>query len=195
MFTEIVLASTNQGKLRELEEFLRDLEVKFLSLSDFPEIPKVVENGKTFEENALKKAMHLAKHISKLAIADDSGLEVNALGGVPGVNSSRFAEDDEKRIGKLLKMMKGKKDRRAKFVCAIAIVKSEGEAKVVKGEVEGIITEIPKGDHGFGYDPLFMANNYTKTFAEMSIEEKNKVSHRAKALTKAKKVLKEMLGK
>lgn len=189
-----MLASTNQGKLKEVKKLLSDIEIEVLSLSDFPEAPEVIEEGKTFEENALKKARQIAEYTKKLTIADDSGLEVLALGGAPGIKSSRFAEDDKERVDKLLKMMEGKKDRKAKFTCVIAIVKPGSEVTIARGEVEGVITEAPKGSYGFGYDPVFVPRGYTKTFAEMSIEKKNKVSHRAKALTKAKMVLQEMLG-
>ncbi|MDI6785413.1 MAG: XTP/dITP diphosphatase [bacterium] len=190
---EIVLASTNQGKLKELRKLLSDIEIKVLSLNDFPEAPEVIEDGITFEENALKKAMQIAKYTKKLAIADDSGLEVLALGGAPGVESSRFAKNDKERVDKLLKVMENKRNREAKFICAIAIANPGNEVKVVRGEVEGVITEAPKGNCGFGYDPVFVAEGYTKTFAEISMEEKNKISHRAKALIKAKKVLEEKL--
>lgn len=188
-----MLASANQGKLKELKKLLSDIEIEVLSLSDFPEAPEVIENGETFEENALKKATQIAEYTKKLTLADDSGLEVLALGGAPGIKSSRFAENDKERVNKLLKMMEGKKDREAKFTCAIAIAKPGSEVKVVRGEVEGVITEAPKGSHGFGYDPVFVAEGYSKTFAEMPLKEKNKISHRAKALTKAKIVLQEIL--
>ncbi|MFH1449010.1 MAG: XTP/dITP diphosphatase [bacterium] len=192
MIKEIVLASKNQGKLKELREMVSDSKIKILSLDDFPEIPEIIEDGKTFKENAFKKASQVANYTDKIALSDDSGLEVFALGGSPGVESARFAKNDQERIEKLLKIMEGEKDRRAKFCCVIAVAKPKGEVKAVEGEIKGFISERPQGFYGFGYDPIFIPDGYYQTFAEMTAKEKNKISHRAKALAKAKEVLREM---
>ena len=205
---EIVLATRSKDKIREIKAILKDLNLKILSLSDFPSIPEILEEGKTFEENAIKKARISADLTHKLSLADDSGLEVDALGGKPGVYSSRFAgekADDLKRNKKLLKLMEGvSPDKRtARYQCVIVIAKPQGVSnksltngikapkgvKIFKGSCEGLIGNELRGSYGFGYDPLFIVPEYNCTMAELKPEIKNKISHRAKALEKAKEFL------
>jgi len=191
---ELIIATTNQGKLKEIREILKGLGIKVKSLADFPGCPDVIEDGETFRENALKKAREVAAHTGRLTLADDSGLMVDALDGAPGVYSARFAgknADDIKNNKKLLKMLKDTpdKERGAKFVCVLALVSPDGVEKVLKGVVKGRIAHGMRGARGFGYDPLFYYAPVRMTFAEMGPEEKNKVSHRARALAKLKEYL------
>ena len=191
---ELVIATTNKGKLREIQELLKDLDVCVMSLADFHGYPDVIEDGKTFRDNALKKARDIAAFTGKPTLADDSGLMVDALGGGPGVYSARYSgkdADDLKNNKKLLRKMKDVPDaeRGAQFVCVMALVFPDGEEKVVSGLVRGRITREPRGPRGFGYDPLFYYSRARMTFAEMGPEEKNKVSHRARALKKIKEAL------
>jgi XTP/dITP diphosphohydrolase len=181
----IVLATRNKGKVREFRELLKDFPVEIKSLSDFGPIPEVEEDGKTFDDNAYKKALFTAKVLGLPAIADDSGLVVEALGGAPGVISARYAGEnatDRDNIDKLLSEMDGKENRRAAFECVISIAVPSGPALTYEGRCEGEITREPRGISGFGYDPVFFYPEYNKTFAEISSEEKNSVSHRGKAL-------------
>jgi XTP/dITP diphosphohydrolase len=191
---DIIIATSNQNKLKEFKALLKDHKVRILSLKDFPQIPAVVEDGKNFYENALKKATTVARLTGKLTIADDSGIEVEALGGKPGVYSSRFAGEDasdEENNARLLKELQGiPPDKRGScFKCVLVIAKPEGETAFVEGECRGIIIEELRGHYGFGYDPLFLVPEYNKTFSEITPEEKNKISHRAKALKKLLKLL------
>ena len=191
---DIIIATSNQNKLKEFKALLKDYKVSLLSLKDFPQIPAVVEDGKSFYENALKKATTVARCTGKLTIADDSGIEVEALGGKPGVYSSRFAGEDasdEENNARLLKELQGiPPDKRgACFKCVLVIAKPEGETAFVEGECRGTIIEELRGHYGFGYDPLFLVPEYNKTFSEITPEEKNKISHRAKALQKLLKLL------
>ena len=183
----IVLATSNRGKISEIKELLNGFDIRVKSLLDFDPIPPVVEDGETFEENAYKKASFTAKALGLPSLADDSGLAVEALGGAPGVYSSRYAGDnasDQDRITKLLIEMRGKADRRAYFESVIIIAVPLGSSLIYKGRCEGLITDEPKGNYGFGYDPVFYYRPLDKTFAQMSSEEKNRVSHRGKAMTK-----------
>lgn len=191
-----MLATKNKGKVKELKEFLGNLDV--LSLEAFPEMSEVEEDGKTFEENAIKKAREVAQFTQCIALADDSGLEVDFIHGQPGIYSARFAgeeKDDDKNNRKLLEMLKGvpENQRSARFRCVIAIVTPLGETYTAEGVCEGRIGSDAVGDDGFGYDPLFYLPEYNKTFAQLSIEEKNKISHRGKALVKANMILKEIM--
>jgi len=191
---EVVIATRNAGKLREIQEILAPLGLKVLSLSDFPEIPEILEDGQTFEENAVKKAAAVASQTRRVAIADDSGLAVDALQGRPGVFSSRYAGEnatDADRYRKLLKEMAGVPEgqRGAAFICAVAIASPSGKVEVVKGERRGEIALAPKGSHGFGYDPVFYFPEAGKTMAELEPEAKNRISHRAQALEKLNQVL------
>ena len=191
---DLVIATSNQHKLREFRELLRELPLTILSLADFPRIPPIVEDGKTFYENALKKATTVAQHTGKLTVADDSGIEVAVLGGKPGVLSARFAGEgasDEDNNAKLLEELDGvpPEKREACFKCVLVIATTGGETAFVEGECKGTIIYEPRGKHGFGYDPLFLVPEYNKTFSEISPEEKNKISHRARALRKLLQVL------
>ena len=181
----IVLATRNEGKVREFQELLKDFPVEIRCLKDFGPLPEVVEDGDTFDDNAYKKAHFTAKALGLPVIADDSGLVVEALGGAPGVKSARYAGEkasDAENIAKLLKEMAGKTNRKAAFDCVISIAVPSGPALTYEGRCEGEITTEPRGEQGFGYDPVFFYPSYGKTFAEISMAEKNKVSHRGKAL-------------
>jgi len=185
MVNIIVLATRNSGKIREFQQLLKNFPVEIKGLSDFGPIPEVIEDGETFDDNAYKKALFTAKALGLPAIADDSGLVVGALGGAPGVKSARYAgknSTDKENIDKLLLEMKDMDDRRAAFECVISIAVPSGPALTYEGRCEGEITHEPRGESGFGYDPVFFFPPYGKTFAELSGEEKNKVSHRGKAL-------------
>jgi len=181
----LALASNNPGKLRELRQLLREFPVDIKSLAEFPSLPLVDEDGDTFEDNAVKKARFYARLLGIPALADDSGLEVYALGGAPGVRSARYAgdaADDDDNNRKLLSELHGVDDRRAAFVCVLAIAVPWGPALVFQGRCEGTITTEPRGRGGFGYDPVFYFPPLGKTFAELTPAEKNRVSHRGKAL-------------
>ena len=183
----MVLATGNKGKVSEIKELFKGFNIEIKSLLDFDPIPSVIEDGKTFEENAYKKASFSAKVLGLPALADDSGLVVEALGGAPGVYSSRYAGNDATdpdRIIKLLMDMRGKTNRRAYFESVIIIAVPLGPALTFKGRCDGVITHEPRGENGFGYDPVFYYPPLDKTFAQMSREEKNGVSHRGKAMMK-----------
>jgi len=188
----LVLATTNQGKTRELQNILKDHPIEIKNLSDFGPIPDVVEDGKTFDDNAYKKAAFTARVLGYPALADDSGLCVDALDGAPGVYSARYAGEnatDADNVAKLLQEMKDKKNRKASFQCVISIAVPTGAALTYEGRCDGILTREPAGNNGFGYDPLFFFPELNKTFAQLSMEEKAQVSHRGKAL---KEVTQEM---
>ncbi len=194
----IVLATRNRYKIKEIKKILGDLIVEISSALDFPGLEEVEEDGATLEENAAKKALVVSKFTQQLAIADDSGLEVDALEGRPGVYSSRFAgkdatyDDNNKKLLELMEYVHPK-HRTARFVCIVAIADKGKVKKIIKGTCEGIIAFEPKGKTGFGYDPLFIIPEYNKTFAELGSEIKNKISHRAKAFLETKKFLEEKL--
>ncbi len=182
----LVLATLNQGKVSEFKELLSDFDVEIKGLQDFGPLSPVIEDGETFEENAYKKAHFTAKMLGFPVLADDSGLMVEALGGSPGVHSARYAGEgasDEENNLKLLEAMKGVENRKAAFKCVIMIAVPSGPALSYDGICEGEITHEMKGDHGFGYDPVFYYPPLKKTFAQMSIEEKNRVSHRGRAMS------------
>ena len=186
----LVLATRNEGKIAEFEAILEDFSIEINSLDDFGPIPPVEEDGLTFEENAVKKARFTARVLGFPALADDSGLVVKALDGVPGVHSARYAGEDatdEENNLKLLKALEGENDRTAAFMCVIAIAVPTGPTLIYEAMCDGIISENLKGDQGFGYDPLFYYQPLKKTFAEMSIEEKNLVSHRGKAMAELRR--------
>lgn len=183
----LVLATRNKGKIAEFKTLFSGFPIEMKSLNDFGPIPEVVEDGKTFEDNAYKKAHFTAKVLGFPALADDSGLVVEALGGQPGVFSARYAGEgagDEANILKVLKAMAGVSDRKAAFECVIAIAVPRGPALIYGGRCEGEIAGDRTGKNGFGYDPVFFYQPLGKTFAEMSQEEKNRVSHRGKAMAK-----------
>ncbi|MCX5885136.1 MAG: XTP/dITP diphosphatase [Proteobacteria bacterium] len=186
---EVVLATRNEGKLREFKRILESFNIDLLSLKAFPDIPEIVEDGSTFEENALKKALTVASSTKRIAIADDSGLMVDYLEGKPGVMSARYAGEnagDKDNYIKLLKILRGVPDhlRTASFKCALAVATPEEKHDVVTGECSGIITHEPRGNAGFGYDPVFYYPEYGKTFAELEPEMKDSVSHRRRAIEK-----------
>lgn len=197
---EIVIATRNKDKRKELEELLKGLDIKVLTLDSFPKAPEVEEDDATFEENAAKKAVAISRYTKGLAIADDSGLEVEALGGAPGVYSARFAGSACKTSGgctyadnnrKLLRLLNGtpKAGRKAQFVCAASVAYKGRIVGTVRGVIKGYISDRPKGNYGFGYDPVFIVPKYKKTFAELGKVVKNKISHRSIALRKAKGII------
>jgi len=190
----LVVATKNPGKIREIRALLEGLGYRILSLEDFPQFPPVEERGETFLENALEKARAAARYTGEMALADDSGLEVEALGGAPGVRSARFGGQgltDADRNRLLLEKLRGvpMEERKARFRCVMALVTPGGEEYVVEGTCEGYIAMEPLGDHGFGYDPVFYLPRYGKTMAQLPPEEKNRISHRAKALAGIREVL------
>ncbi|HBG78169.1 MAG TPA: non-canonical purine NTP pyrophosphatase [Phycisphaerales bacterium] len=188
---KILIATTNPGKMKELSAML-DADVEWLSLADFPNINEVEEDGKTFAENARKKALGYAKQTGLWTIADDSGLMVDALDGAPGVNSARFSGAkeknremlDHKNMAKLLDLLKDVPDKKrtARFVCSICLATPEKVLIETQGLLEGVIGRVQKGSNGFGYDPLFVVPASSKTVAQLSNEEKNQISHRANAI-------------
>ena len=185
----LVVATHNRGKSREILEFLAGFPVEIRDLNDFGPIPEPVEDGKTFEENAYKKASFTAKILGLPALADDSGLEVEVLGGEPGVYSARYAgpkATDAENNAKLLQRLAGIGERRARFRCALSLAVASGPALTYEASCDGVILETPRGANGFGYDPLFLYPPEEKTFAEMTLEEKSRVSHRGKALAELK---------
>lgn len=183
--TPVVLATKNSGKISEFEALFSGAGIQVRSLRDFGPIPVVEENGETFEANAYEKASFTARVLGIPAIADDSGLSVKCLGGMPGVRSARYAGEnatDEANNLALLKAMENAENREATFVCVIAVAVPGGAALIYEGNCDGVIAREPKGAGGFGYDPLFYYPPLDKTFAEMTREEKNRVSHRGKAM-------------
>ena len=193
---KIVLATTNRGKLRELRELLAGEPVDIISIADATSEPfDVVEDGDTFADNAIKKARAASVITGLVALADDSGLEVDALGGAPGVRSARFASEhasDEENIAALFAAMRAKNVTAspARFRCAIALVDpNETEPVVVEGTCDGSVMLTPRGKNGFGYDPLFVVAGTDRTMAELGSAEKNSISHRARALAKMRDVL------
>ncbi len=188
MLLKLVLASTNKGKIAEFRELLADLPFELASLADYQEIPKVVEDGSTFAENAFIKASAIAKYTGELTLADDSGLEVDALNGEPGIYSARYGQpgwNDRERYQYLLNKLQGVpfEKRTARFRCAVALYNPRtGRIDQSDGTVEGIIIDETRGDNGFGYDPVFFIPELGKTMAELSEEEKNSFSHRGRAV-------------
>ena len=181
----LVLATSNLGKTAEIRDMLADFPVNIKNLADFGPIPAVVEDGETFDDNAYKKASFVSKVLGLPALADDSGLVVDALGGAPGVYSARYAGEnatDEQRYSKLLEAMKGQTNRKAAFECVISIAVPPGPALTYEARCEGLIAEEPAGTGGFGYDPIFYYPPLRKTFGQLTREEKSRVSHRGKAL-------------
>ena len=192
---KIFLATGNKHKIEEISDIFSDIEnVEILSIKDGVEIPEVIEDGTTFEENSKKKAVEIAKFLNMITIADDSGLCVDALNGEPGVYSARYSGtgDDLKNNEKLIENLKGVENRKAKVVSVITLAKPNGETFSFEGEILGEIIDNPRGNTGFGYDPHFYVEEYQKTLAQLP-ELKNKISHRAKALEKLKKKLKNIL--
>ncbi len=195
---DIIVATRNEGKLREIRKGLKGLRIRLKGLNHFHNIPEIEEDGTSFLENALKKARFYSKYLSQPVLADDSGLEVDALKGAPGIFSARYGgagTSDKKNIEKLLKVMEGVPTPRrgASFKCVLAMVFPDGREIVVEGSCRGRIGFREVGRGGFGYDPIFFLPRYGKTMAELSLQEKNRVSHRGKALRKLKKSLERFL--
>ncbi|MCM3619358.1 XTP/dITP diphosphatase [Sutcliffiella horikoshii] len=186
--TEIIIATNNPGKVKDFKVILEPRGFTVKSLADFPHIPDVEETGTTFEENALLKAEAVSAHLGKIVLADDSGLEVDALNGEPGVYSARYAgmdKDDKKNILKVLDRLEGvpEKMRTARFICVLAVVEPGGNRLTVRGTCEGIISIEPIGENGFGYDPIFYVEEKQRTMAQLSKEEKSEISHRGNAIS------------
>ena len=185
----LVIATRNKGKTLEIKELLKGFPVEIKNLGDFGPIPHLEEDGDTFDENAYKKAIFAARILGLPALADDSGLIVEALDGVPGIHSARYAGEnatDEQRYLKLLDEMEGKSNRKAAFECVISIAVPTGPALTYEARCEGLIATEPAGSNGFGYDPVFFYTPLNKTFAQITREEKNRISHRGKALAELK---------
>ena len=194
---KLLLATNNRGKAREYKSLLQGIPFELVTPAELGISTEVAEVGKSFEENARLKAKTLAAESRLLALADDSGLEVDALGGEPGTLSARYAGEgasDRDRVSYLLTKLEGvpQEKRTARFRCVIAIATPQGEVELCSGECEGFIAFEPRGNRGFGYDPIFYLPELKKTMAELSPEEKNKVSHRGRAAAKAREVLKRL---
>ncbi len=190
MNNKIVIATRNKGKISEIQDLLKGFPIEIKSLDDFGTIPVVEEDGDTFDDNAYKKSSFTSRILGLPVLADDSGLIVDALGGSPGVYSARYSGEnatDKENCAKLLKEMKGKKNRKAAFECVISIAVPTGAALTYEERCEGLITDNPAGSNGFGYDPVFMFPPLNKTFAQLTKEEKNRVSHRGKAMMQIQK--------
>jgi XTP/dITP diphosphohydrolase len=195
LIKELVLATRNPDKGRELEALLKDLGIRIRTLAEFPDAPEVEEDGETCEANATKKAVAVARYTKLPAAADDTGLMVEALGGRPGVHAARYAGDGatyEDNWKKLLRELAGvpQERRRARFVTVAAVADPKGNVSVVRGVLDGLIAEEPAGTQGFGYDPVFFVPELGKTLAQLTPDEKNRVSHRAKAFAQVRELLK-----
>jgi len=187
---KFVIATRNAHKLEEIRAIFNTNGLEVCSALDFPEIPDTLEDRDTLEGNAIKKAQELCDATGLMSLADDSGLEVEALNGAPGIYSARYAGEPcsySDNNAKLLRELDGKDNRRARFRTVIALVRPGEEPRTVEGKCEGVIIDELRGEHGFGYDPLFVPDGCTETFAELSSEVKNKISHRALALVQVSK--------
>ncbi len=196
---QILAGTTNQHKIEEFTGMLGDLadKVVFVNPNTLRNFPELTENGTTFEENARQKAEQASAFADAAAMADDSGLEVLALDGAPGIYSARYAGEDatnEQRITKLLNAMQGITDRRARFVCVIALAYRGEVVATFRGEVNGVIADAPKGTNGFGYDPVFIPEGYTKSFGELGEDVKSQISHRAHAFAQTCDFIREELA-
>lgn len=194
---KILLATQNPGKVKELQELLADEEIEVLSLLDLEDWEEIEETGLTFAENAAQKAREACKRTGIITLADDSGLEVDALNGAPGVYSARFAgeaKDDEANIDKLLQLLEKVPDeeRTGRFRCVLTVATPDGEEYMTEGTVEGKIIRQRRGKGGFGYDPVFFVPDFGRTMAELSLGQKNKLSHRAQAFRKAVLILQDL---
>ena len=195
----LVVATKNKKKLEEIKEILGDLNLRITSLVDYNNLPRIIENGKTFKENAIKKAVKIARATQKLTLGEDSGLCVDALKGKPGVYSSRFAgkgKSDLKNNLKLIKLLEELplNKRKAYYYCAVALADKDGLVAVVEGKCFGLIGNVLKGRFGFGYDPLFIIPKYKKTFAQLGARIKHKMSHRFNALLRIRKIIQDYFG-
>jgi XTP/dITP diphosphohydrolase len=195
--SELLVATNNAGKVRELSQLLSGLPLALRTLSEWPDIPEAVETETTFAANAALKALYYSSRSGMLTLSDDSGLEVEALGGAPGVYSARYAGAGATYVKKMAKLLdalaaSGDRARRARFVCVIAIANpSSGELHTFEGKCEGSIAQEPRGSGGFGYDPVFIPEGHTQTFGELPDETKHRISHRARALAQAIRFLHE----
>ncbi len=190
---KLILATSNRHKIEEIKSILKDLPLEILTLTDFPNYPPLIEDGRTFEENSRKKAIIVHQHTKLLTLADDSGLEVFYLNGRPGVYSARYAGEnttDALNNEKLLREMRGvaPRRRRAQFRAVLTLL-GDGVDETTEGVCLGKLAEEPRGTNGFGYDPIFIPDGYTQTYAELTLEEKNKISHRARALERMREKL------
>jgi len=195
MINKIIVSSNNQKKIKEIKAILEPLNIEVLSLKDMNIDVDPEETGSSFIENAFIKAEEIFKIVNLPVIADDSGLEVDALNGAPGIYSARYAgepKDDEKNLEKLLENLKDKEDKTARYVCAIALIVDKNNKYAVEEYLDGEIIDQRKGEHGFGYDPIFYLPEYKKTTAELDPDFKNQISHRAKALHKIEQMIKEI---
>ncbi len=191
----IILATKNNGKIREVKAMLEDLNIEILSLNDYKNLPEVKEDGKSFSENAIKKAKIVSEHTGEMVLSDDSGLEVEYLGGEPGVYSARYSGDDatdSSNIKKLLERLEGAsiEERNASFRCVLVFYRPDGKYWVFEGSLHGIINDKPVGNGGFGYDPIFFIPELGLTVAQLPPDMKNKISHRAQAVDKFKEAYK-----
>jgi len=196
--TQLVVATRNRKKLAEIKDILKGLDVRLVSLDSYKDVPRVLENGRSFQENAIKKAVKLARFTGKLCLGEDSGLCVDALGGAPGIYSARFSgrdKSDLKNNLKLLEMLKGLplSERKAHYCCAVALADKKGLVGVVEGSCNGLIAFEPRGSAGFGYDPLFYIPKYKKTFAQLGEKIKHTMSHRYHALKKARPLIRKYI--
>lgn len=194
MRPELLVATKNKKKLKEIKYILKDLNLKITSLANYPNAPRIIENGTTFKQNAIKKAVKIANFSKKLTLGEDSGLEVGALDGQPGVRSSRFAGQDKNDLKnnlKLLRLLEGLplSKRKATYRCSVALADERGLLRVVEGTSKGEIGFKMRGNFGFGYDPLFIIPRYKKTFAQLGPGIKHKMSHRFRALRKARRII------
>lgn len=197
---ELVVATKNKKKLEEIKEILEGLDFRIISLADYPHAPRIIENGRTFKENAVKKALKISRFTGRLVLGEDSGLCVDALNGGPGIYSSRFSgkdKDDHKNNLKLLRLLDGLplSKRGAHYTCAVALADKRGVVAVMEGKCSGLIGFELRGASGFGYDPLFIIPKYQKTFAELGSKIKHGMSHRYRALKKARAFLNRYLTK
>jgi XTP/dITP diphosphohydrolase len=192
---EIIIATKNLGKVKEIKDILDNSNIKILTKKDFPQLPKIDEDGKTFQENALKKACKISEYTGKVCLADDSGLEIDYLEGKPGIYSSRWGNNDEERINKVLNLLENvpENKRNAKFVCVLVLAFPDGRKYMVKEECPGKISFIPRGKYGFGYDPIFLIPEYNQTFAELGDKIKNQISHRGKAMRRIINIINELV--
>lgn len=197
---KLIVATKNKKKLEEIREILKSSKLKISSLADYSFSPRIIENGKTFQANAVKKAKNIARFTGELTLGEDSGLCVDALKGAPGVNSARFSgrdKSDAKNNVLLLRLLEGlpSSKRKAHYISAVALADRNGLIGVVEGKCNGLIGFTLKGSAGFGYDPLFIIPKYKKTFAQLGVRVKHRMSHRYHALEKAKGLLKKYIEK
>ncbi|NLI70145.1 MAG: XTP/dITP diphosphatase [Firmicutes bacterium] len=196
---KLIVATHNEGKVAEIRDILAGLPLEIVFLKEVEGAPVVIEDGKNLTDNALKKAHQISNFCGEITLADDSGLEVDALGGLPGVKSARFAgvdADDMQNNLLLLKEMKEvpQERRGARFTCVLAIVCPDGTVEIIEESCEGTIASAPRGKRGFGYDPLFIFEGGKLTFAEMGPQKKNMVSHRGKALRRLRPIVEKLFG-